>query len=123
MSLTTTPIGPPISHGTFKESAVGTTLTKNVRNGSTSLVAVDIAETSNANATSVKFYNDTGENVSLGTTLPDMVLKVSQNKRTVYHFPGNMLFLLGLSIAGATEDGKTVTSAPGASTVVRGVTT
>jgi hypothetical protein len=106
----------------FSDSAIGLTPQKHITGGPTTIQSLELSEGSGSNATSLKVYDNNGvypEDLVVGTTLPDMVLKVPSSGDVEFEFSG-LPFKNGLSIAGATEDGKVVTTAPAASTVCRG---
>lgn len=81
-----------------------------VKASSAVLYAIEIDNSANTVASYAKFWNATSATV--GTTAPDMVLKVPAGESLTVMFPGGLTFGTGLTVACTTAGGTAGTGAP-----------
>lgn len=89
-----------------------------VTTASTILYSVHIDNSANSGeAEFIKFWN-TASAVTVGTTVPDMVLPVVAGGVVEFVFPKGMVFGTGLAVATVTAGGTAGTSSPGSSLII-----
>jgi hypothetical protein len=93
------------------DTDVDETCEGNVNDGSAALYAVYIDNTANAAISYMKFY-DLDTPVTVGTTVPVMILPIAASARTIYVFPSSITFSTGLSFAAVTAAGTGGTTGP-----------
>ena len=86
---------------------------------SSTLYEIEIDNTVNATQDNyVKFYNTAGA-VTVGTTVPDMVIEVRQNVKRSIVFPDGLVYETGVAVATVTTGGTGGTTAPTAALTVK----
>ena len=118
MSVTSTPLQTNLSASIVQDDDSNATSEDNVRNGATTVYMVDVDNSANAAVTYVKLYDSTGPTV--GTTAPDMILKVTASARKVFVFDmAGIAFTTGLSFASLTAGGTAGTTGPTSDVIVK----
>ena len=121
MAVTITPLGGLT--GVFKvilDTDADDTVEANVCDGATTIYTVTIDNTANAAVTYLKFWDlALSESITLGTTVPDMILFASASATTTYVFKdGNAFFTTALSYAAVTAGGTAGVTAPTSNVLV-----
>ena len=118
MGVTSTPLQTNLSASIISDADSNATSEDNVRNGATTVYMVDVDNSANAAITYVKLYDSTGPTV--GTTAPDIILKVTASARKVFVLdPGGIAFTTGLSFASLTAGGTAGTTGPTSDVIVK----
>ena len=87
-------------------SGGGTAVEDQLSASSTALVQVHIINTANASATAhVKIWNATAGNITLGTTVPVMILPCPGGSTMTYAFPQGTTLATACSISAVTTGG------------------
>lgn len=90
-----------------------------VQASSLTIYEIEIDNTANAAQDNyVKFWNTAGA-VTVGTTVPDMVIEVRQGVKRSIVIPDGLAYETGLSVACVTTGGTAGTTSPGSSVVVK----
>lgn len=90
-----------------------------VKASSATFYEIEIDNTMNAAQDNyVKFYNTAGA-VTVGTTVPDMVILVRQNTKRTLVIPDGIVYGNGLAVATVTAGGTGGTTAPTAALTVK----
>ena len=90
-----------------------------VQGSSTTIYQIEIDNTANAAEDEyVKFWNTAGA-VTVGTTVPDMVIEVRQAVKRSIVIPDGLVYQTGLAVATVTAGGTGGATSPGASVVVK----
>jgi len=90
-----------------------------VQASSTTIYEIEIDNTANAAQDNyVKFYNTAGA-VTVGTTVPDMVIEVRQGVSRTIVIPSGLVYEAGVAIATVTAGGTGGTTSPGSAVIVR----
>ena len=90
-----------------------------VQASSTTIYEIEIDNTANAAEDNyVKFYNTAGA-VTVGTTVPDMVIEVRQGVSRTIVIPSGLVYEAGVAIATVTAGGTGGTTSPGSAVIVR----
>ena len=80
---------------------------------------IEIDNTANAAQDNyAKFYNTAGA-VTVGTTVPDMVIEVRQGTKRTLVIPEGLSYETGLAVATVTAGGTGGTTSPGSAVIVR----
>lgn len=94
-----------------------------VQASSTTIYEIEIDNTANAAQDNyVKFYNTAGT-ITVGTTVPDMVIEVRQGVSRSIVIPSGLAFESGVVVATVTAGGTGGTTSPGSAVIVRVVYT
>lgn len=116
MALTTTPQGFASGLKLFHQSAATSTASVNLLNGPATVFVIVVDNSANSDPSYVKLYNDPSPTV--GTTIPDMVVRIAAaSVRTVY-IPSGVVFDTALSVGCVTTGGTAGTTNPTASVPV-----
>ena len=90
-----------------------------VQASSTTIYEIEIDNTANAAEDNyVKFYNTAGA-VTVGTTVPDMVIEVRQGVSRTVVIPSGLVYETGVAVATVTTGGTGGTTSPGSAVIVR----
>src|SRR3990172_12931025 len=90
-----------------------------VQASSTTIYEIEIDNTANAAEDNyVKFYNTAGA-VTVGTTVPDMVIEVRQGVSRSLVIPSGLSYETGLVVACVTAGGTVGTTNPGSAVICR----
>ena len=90
-----------------------------VQASSTTIYEIEIDNTANAAQDNyVKFYNTAGA-VTVGTTVPDMVIEVRQGVSRTIVIPSGLVYETGVAVATVTTGGTGGTTSPGSAVIVR----
>ena len=90
-----------------------------VQASSTTIYEIEIDNTANAAEDNyVKFYNTAGA-VTVGTTVPDMVIEVRQRVSRTVVIPSGLVYETGVAVATVTTGGTGGTTSPGSAVIVR----
>ena len=90
-----------------------------VQGSSTTIYQIEIDNTANAAEDEyVKFWNTAGA-VTVGTTVPDMVIEVRQAVKRSIVIPDGLVYQTGLAVATVTAGGTGGATSPTASVVVK----
>lgn len=90
-----------------------------VKGSSATIYEIEIDNTLNAAQDNyVKFYNTAGA-VTVGTTVPDMVIEVRQGVKRTIVIPDGLVFETGLAIATVTAGGTGGTTSPTSDVTVK----
>lgn len=118
MAVTSTSLPTNLSASIIQDNDSNATSEDNVRNGATTVYMVDVDNSANAAVTYVKLYDATGPTV--GTTAPDMILKVTASARKIFVFDmAGIAFTTGLSFASLTAGGTAGVTGPTSDTIVK----
>lgn len=118
MAISSTPLNTNITANIVQDSASNATSEDNVRNGATTVYMVDVDNSANAAVTYVKLYDSAAPTV--GTTAPDMILKVTASARKVFVFDmAGIAFTTGLSFASLTAGGTAGVTGPTSDVIVK----
>jgi hypothetical protein len=121
VSITQINVSTPANELLFTDTAMGGTIDA-VKGSSAIVYYVYIDNTLNGAPSYVKLYNLAGGSVTVGTTVPDMVLIAPANARITQNFfttasPG-VVFGTALSAACTTAGGTAGSTSPGSSVIV-----
>lgn len=83
-----------------------------VKSGSTTIHAVVIDNSANGAVTFVKFWNLTSGSVTVGTTDPDMIIRIPASTKRTMLFHEGLVFATGLTVAAVTAGGTGGTTGP-----------
>lgn len=90
-----------------------------VQASSTTIYEIEIDNTANAAQDNyMKFYNTAGA-VTVGTTVPDMVIEVRQGVSRSIVIPSGLVYETGLSVCCVTAGGTAGTTNPGSAVIAR----
>jgi len=90
-----------------------------VQASSTTIYEIEIDNTANAAQDNyMKFWNTAGA-VTVGTTVPDMVIEVRQGVSRSIVIPSGLVYETGLAVACVTAGGTAGTTSPGSAVVAR----
>src|SRR3990170_8808047 len=90
-----------------------------VQASSTTIYEIEIDNTANAAQDNyMKFWNTAGA-VTVGTTVPDMVIEVRQGVSRSIVIPSGLIYETGLVVACVTTGGTGGTTSPGSAVVAR----
>lgn len=117
MAVSTTPQTNPLGVDLVVDTDADNTGQANTTGSTGTLHVVDVDNTANGAASYVKFYDATS--VTVGTTVPDLVLKVPASVRRQFVMPGGIAFATGFSHACVTAGGTAGTTSPGSAVVLR----
>lgn len=109
MPVITLQLATPLTGVVVRDTDADATGEDNVRNGATTLTAIDI---NNADASTryVKFYNNLDP--TIGTTAPDMIIPIAASVRRTVWIVGGYRFATALSFAMLTTAGTAGTTSP-----------
>jgi len=88
-----------------------------IKASSGTVYTVEINNSSNSANTYIKFFNHASPTV--GSTVPEMVLKCPASATVTYQFTLGIAFDTAISIAGLTAGGTAGTAAPGSNAIVK----
>lgn len=118
MATSQVTLGYPSGAKLFTETDLESTAVA-VQASSTVVYQIEIDNTANAAQDNyVKFYNTAGA-VTVGTTVPDMVVEVRQGVKRSIVIPDGLAYETGLAVCCVTAGGTAGTSSPGSSVVVK----
>lgn len=117
MSTTNFTLSNPIGARVILDVDVDETPELDLRGGATTLYRVRIDNTANTAASYVKFYDQT--TVTLGTSVPFMILKAKAGVVTKVAILGGLAFGTGLSVAAVTAGGTGGTTGPTGAVLLR----
>ena len=118
ISITSTPLNTNLSASIISDADSNATSEDDVRNGATTVYLVDVDNSANAATTYVKLYDNAGPTV--GTTAPDIILKVTASTRKVFTLDmGGIAFTTGLSFASLTAGGTAGSTGPTSDVIVK----
>jgi hypothetical protein len=121
MAITQITVASPSAEVIFTDTAMGGTA-DGIKSSSALVYNVQVDNSLNGAASYVKLYNVASGSVTVGTTVPDMVLLVPANKVETYIFstsasPG-LTFGTALSAACTTAGGTSGNTSPSSSVIV-----
>lgn len=118
MAVTIVPLGINTSSGfkVIRDADCDATAEKNVNDGGATLYSIDIDNSANAAASFFKVYNTA--NPTVGTTDPDIVIKVPASTRREFVFIGGLSVSTSLSVACVTTGGTGGTTNPTSNVIV-----
>lgn len=118
MAVSQVTLGYPSGTRLFQDT-VSANAAVSVQGSSTTIYQIEIDNTANAAEDNyVKFWNTAGA-VTVGTTVPDMVIEVRQAVKRSIVIPDGLVYQTGLAVATVTAGGTGGTTSPGASVVVK----
>ena len=110
MAVTITPLGLDGALRIITDSDADGTAEKHVNDGAARVYMIDVDNTANAAATYSKYWNDSV--VTVGTTVPHMILLTAASTRRQYVFTTGGNFDTALSYAAVTAGGTAGTTGP-----------
>lgn len=90
-----------------------------VKSGSTTVYLLELDNTANAAASFVKLWNVAAGSVTLGTTDPDLVIRVPASTKVEIAIPDGLVFATALSMAAVTTGGTGGTTNPTSDVVAK----
>lgn len=118
MAISIVPIGIDAgSHKYILDSDSDATSEDNINGGPGTIKNVFIDNSANAAISYVKFY-DSASAVTVGTTVPDMILPCNASSRYVYSFKNGVFFQNGIGVASVTAAGTAGTTSPTSDVVI-----
>jgi hypothetical protein len=102
----------------FEDTVNGAAVVQ-VKSGSTTIYEIDIDNTALAAVVFVKMWNATSGSVTLGTTDPDLIIRVPASTRIAIPIPAGLVFATALSVATVTAGGTGGVGAPATPPKVR----
>lgn len=116
MTLAVSTQAPPVAAVLIVQTSATATADNDVANGAITLSVVDVDNTANAAAAYLKLYDHAAPTV--GTTPPDVVLRVAAGQRRAAVWPEGLAFT-ALSFACVTAGGTAGTTSPASAVPVR----
>ena len=90
-----------------------------VKASSGTIYSIDIDNTANAAATFVKLWNVASGSVTVGTTAPDLIIRIPASVRVPINIPAGLLLDTAISIAAVTTAGTAGTTGPTSDVIAR----
>lgn len=118
MAVTTTPLSNAVAANMVVDTDADATGENDVRSGAATIYLVDVDNSNNSAVTYVKFYNALAP--TIGTTAPDVILRVPASARRVWSFGlEGTNFPTAISFAAVTAAGTAGTTSPTSDVTVR----
>jgi len=117
MAVTVTTQNNPVATKLVVNTDTDETADTNVTGASGTIYLAEIDNTANGAVTYVKLYNTAA--VTVGTTVPDLVLMVAASSSRTYAITAGIAFGTAISMAATTAGGTAGTTGPTSAVIVR----